>query len=87
MGVPFYGFDFTPPARYIFYKEIIEIDSSYAYRDSVDLTYYNGILTMIRKTELAKKYLGGVMIWEISYDTNNELSLLSAIVQTLHTGD
>ena len=39
---------------------------------------------MVRKTELAKKQLGGVMIWEISYDVNNELSLLRAIDQTLN---
>ncbi len=87
LGVPFYGFDFTPPARYISYKEIIELDPSYAYRDSVDLIYYNGIPTIVRKTELAKKQLGGVMIWEISYDANNDLSLLRAIVQTLNAGD
>jgi len=83
LGVPFYGFDFTPPARYISYKDIIEQDPSNAYTDSLDLTYYNGIPTIVRKTELAKNELGGVMIWEISYDANNELSLLRAIIQTL----
>lgn len=87
LGVPFYGYDFTPPARYISYKELIEKDPSNAYRDSLDLTYYNGIPTIVRKTELAKKELGGVMIWEISYDTNNELSLLRAIDQTLNAED
>ena len=87
LGVPFYGFDFTPPARYISYKKLIEKDPSNAYRDSLDLTYYNGIPTMVRKTELAKKKLGGVMIWEISHDVNNELSLLRAIDQTLNAGE
>lgn len=87
LGLPFYGFDFTPPARYISYKELIEKDPSNAYRDSVDLTYYNGIPTMVRKTELAKNKLGGVMIWEISYDVNKELSLLRAIDQTLNAGE
>jgi len=87
LGLPFYGFDFTPKARYISYKEIIEKDPSNAYRDSLDLTYYNGIQTIVRKTELAKKELGGVMIWEISLDVNSELSLLRAIDQTLEAGD
>jgi len=87
LGVPFYGFDFAPPARYISYWEIIEKDPSNAYRDSLDLTYYNGIHTIVRKTELAKKELGGVMIWELSHDAKNKLSLLSAIDQTLQAGE
>ncbi len=87
LGVPFYGFDFTPPARYIDYREIIKDDISLAYRDSIDMKYYNGIPMIVRKTELAKKSLGGVMIWEISSDTVSELSLLRAIDQTRKAGD
>jgi GH18 family chitinase len=87
LGVPFYGFDFTPPARYIDYREIIKDDISLAYRDSVDMKYYNGIPMIVRKTELAKKTLGGVMIWEISSDTVGDLSLLRAIDQTRQAGD
>ncbi len=87
LGVPFYGFDFTPPARYINYSEIIEKDTSLAYRDSVDMKYYNGIPMIVRKTELAKNTLGGVMIWEISSDAQGDLSLLRAIDQTLKAGD
>jgi GH18 family chitinase len=42
--------------------------------------FYNGILTIEEKTRLAKKRgLSGVMIWEISSDTNDEWSLLKAI--------
>lgn len=60
----------------------------YAYQDSVDLRHYNGIPMIARKTNLAKKNLGGVMIWEISYDTlNSDLSLLRAIDQTIQAGD
>ena len=87
LGVPFYGFDFTPPARYIDYREIIKNDISLAYRDSVDLKYYNGIPMIVRKTALAKKLLGGVMIWEISSDSVGDLSLLRAIDQTRKAGD
>ena len=37
---------------------------------------------------MAKKQLGGVMIWEISYDTlKGDLSLLRAMDQTLQIGD
>jgi len=87
LGVPFYGFDFTPPARYIDYREIIETDTSLAYRDSVGMKYYNGIPMIVRKTELAKNTLGGVMIWEISSDARGDLSLLRAMDQTLKAGE
>lgn len=87
LGVPFYGFDFTPPARYSSFKEIIREDPSLAYQDSVGLRYYNGIPTIVRKTEMAKRNLGGVMIWEISYDTIGEMSLLRAMYQTIIAGD
>ena len=88
LGVPFYGFDFTPPARYISYREIISENVMYAYQDSVDLKHYNGIPMIVRKTSMAKKDLGGVMIWEISYDTlNSDLSLMRAMDQTIQAGD
>ena len=88
LGVPFYGFDFTPPARYISYAEIIRENKGYAYHDSVGTRYYyNGIPTMVKKTELAKKTLGGVMIWEIAYDTTGDLSLMKALYQTLEAGN
>jgi len=87
LGVPFYGFDFTPPARYINYSEIIEKDHSLAYVDSSGMRYYNGIPMIVRKTELAKRTLGGVMIWEISSDAKGDLSLLRAMDQTIKAGD
>ena len=87
LGVPFYGFDFTPPARYIDYKEIIAGNPSLAYQDSTGMRYYNGIPMIVRKTELAKKTLGGVMIWELASDTHGDLSLLRALDQTIKAGD
>ncbi len=87
LGVPFYGFDFTPPARYIDYSEIIEKDNSLAYVDSTGMRYYNGIPMIAKKTGLAMKTLGGVMIWEISCDTQGDLSLLRALDQTIKAGN
>ena len=87
LGVPFYGFDFTPPARYIDYSEIIANDISLAYVDSSGMRYYNGIPMIVRKTAHAKKTLGGVMIWEIPCDAKGDLSLLRAMDQTLKAGD
>ena len=87
LGVPFYGFDFTPPARYIDYSEIIKDIPALAYQDSAGLRYYNGIPTIVKKTELAKKTLGGIMIWELGCDTKGDLSLLRALDQTLKAGN
>ena len=88
LGLPFYGFDFTPPARYIDFSEIISSDITNAYRDSVGMRYYNGIPMISKKAVLAKKSsLGGVMIWELACDTHGDLSLLRAIDQTLKAGD
>ncbi len=88
LGLPFYGFDFTPPARYINYKEIIKDDVELAYQDSTGMRFYNGIPMISRKTQLAKDMLGGVMIWEISCDTlQNDLSLMRAMDQTIKAGD
>ena len=88
LGLPFYGFDFTPPARYIDFSEIIASDPANAYRDSTGMRYFNGIPTIVQKAELAKKSaLGGVMIWELACDTHGDLSLLRALDQTLKAGE
>jgi GH18 family chitinase len=87
LGVPFYGFDFTPPARYIDYREIVAGNPALAYQDAVGMRYYNGIPTIVKKTELAKQKLGGVMIWEIASDTAGDLSLLRALDQTIKAGN
>ena len=88
LGLPFYGFDFTPPARYIDFSEIIMSDLANAYRDSTGMRYYNGIPMISQKTVLAKKSsLGGVMIWELACDTHGDLSLLRALDQTLKAGN
>jgi chitinase len=87
LGVPFYGFDFTPPARYIDYSEIIKNNVANAFIDSTGMRYYNGIPMIVRKTSLARKTLGGVMIWELACDTKGDLSLLRALDQTLKAGD
>jgi chitinase len=87
LGVPFYGFDFTRPARYIDYSEIVAGNPALAYQDSVGRRYYNGIPTIVQKTELAKQKLGGVMIWEIASDTAGDLSLLRAVDQTIKAGN
>jgi hypothetical protein len=49
--------------------------------------YYNGIPTIVAKTELAKAETSGVMIWELGQDASGpfaNLSLLRAIDEALH---
>jgi hypothetical protein len=51
------------------------------------MRFYNGIPTIVKKTQLAKLKLGGVMIWEIASDTTGDLSLLRALDQTIKAGN
>ena len=82
LGVPFYGHDFEKIGS-VSYADLIERDTAYANLDQIGEIYYNGIPTMIKKTELALNSYGGIMIWELAQDTEGELSLLRAIKQTI----
>lgn len=77
LGLPFYG----KPRRenLSHYKDLVAAGADHM-QDEFDSVYYNGIATIKQKTELAlKEGLAGVMIWEISQDTQDERSLLKAI--------
>ncbi len=74
LGVPFYGKD-----PYTAYKTLVANDPSAANKDQVGNVYYNGIPTMVQKTKLAADSGGGIMIWELSQDTRDATSLLTAI--------
>ncbi|MGC1240320.1 MAG: glycosyl hydrolase family 18 protein [Chryseosolibacter sp.] len=77
LGLPFYGKPRKEKLSH--YKDIVAAGGD-PMKDEFDSVYYNGIATIKRKTELAKKEgLAGVMIWEIAQDTNDERSLLRAI--------
>jgi chitinase len=84
LGVPFYGR--MPPVKY---KDLIAANPEAAGTDAQGTVYYNGQPTMRRKTEVAWRKGGGIMFWEISQDTSDGTSLLSAIhdqVQELRAG-
>lgn len=87
LGMPFYGWEFSKPARSNTYRKIVKGDVGNAYVDELDSLYYNGIPTIVRKTRLAMEKLNGVMFWEITHDTVHDLSLLRAVEQTLNAGD
>ena len=87
LGMPFYGWNFSKPARSKTYRNIVKDNPNDAYLDQVDSLYFNGIPTIVKKTQLAKEKLNGVMFWEISQDTLDEMSLLRAVDQTIKAGD
>lgn len=82
LGVPFYE---RPNGAS--YAEIVANNSENAYKDSTVMNgatvYYNGINTMKDKMTWACKNAGGIMIWEITQDSDDEqLSLLNTIYET-----
>lgn len=78
LGLPFYskkGMGNYGPD----YKSLLK-DGASPYDDYWMGAFYNGIHTIELKTKLAKERgCGGVMIWEIACDTNDDFSLLQAI--------
>ncbi|MGG7177883.1 glycosyl hydrolase family 18 protein [Clostridium paraputrificum] len=81
LGVPFYA-----RPSWDDYKNIVARDPQAPYKDQSGNDYYNGIDTIKRKANLAKEKVGGIMIWEISEDTMDNTSLLSAIYSVLGNG-
>jgi chitinase len=78
LGLPFYAkkghgqFGFS-------YKKLLESGAS-SLDDYWNGHYYNGKITIANKTQLAKNLnLAGVMVWEMSHDTNDENSLFKVI--------
>jgi GH18 family chitinase len=80
LGLPFYG---KPRGKLTQYKDLVNAGAD-PYGDTYDSVYYNGINTIKKKTQFAQKEnLAGVMIWEISHDTNDDYSLLKAINEAI----
>lgn len=80
LGLPFYakkGF-----GNYGFsYKKLLAEGAS-PFDDYWNEHYYNGTFTIANKTKYAMdKKLGGVMVWEMSCDTNDEFSLFKKIYE------
>lgn len=85
LGLPLYGWDFSTPGavRSVNYGDIVAANPAYAHTDQVGKLYYNGIKTVVAKTELAKREAGGVMLWELGKDAHNEYSLLRTAYHTM----
>lgn len=76
LGVPFYGRPSWKP-----YNQIVAEDSTAPTKDNVGDVYYNGIDTIKRKTTLARNSCSGLMVWEITQDTLDKTSLITAAAE------
>ena len=79
LGVPFYS-----RPGWAGYEDILAADPDAWSKDHALVNgadaFYNGISTMEKKAVYARENLGGIMIWELTQDTDNsDKSLLSAI--------
>lgn len=91
LGVPFYGYGFGPELtsepKSMNFSEIAEIYKGSESLDELSIEdgytmYYNGILTIRKKTQLAMGKAGGVMIWQLDGDAKGSKSLLKTICDT-----
>lgn len=80
LGLPFYGLHATEDA--LTYSDLL-IAGADPYADNYNGYGYNGITTVKKKTDMAFDRAGGIMIWQIEGDGDNESSLLSAIYSQL----
>lgn len=82
LGMPLYA-----RPTFMQYRHLVEKNKSFAYTDYAEIdgnaSHYNGIPTLCKKTVLAAKKAGGVMLFDVNEDTNNETSLVSMIDETI----
>jgi chitinase len=78
LGLPFYGRNPEVP-----YRDLALREKDGHLKDRIGEVFYNGIPTIMKKTGLAMDKAGGVMIWEVTQDTFDSTSLLSAIHATV----
>lgn len=93
LGVPFYGYGFgAGKTNTLSYQQVLQKYPTMFDKDHFTETngyefYFNGIPTIQNKTTLAMQSAGGIMIWELMYDTNDDKSLLTAIDKTANPGN
>ena len=87
MGIPFYAHVKDSSVAGVTYAKLVQADPAAAQVDEFEyygLTeVYNGIPTVQTKTRLAMQKASGVMFWALDHDAPGELSLVSAIYQTV----
>lgn len=78
LGMPLYA-----RPTYMQYRHLVEKDKSFAYNDYAVIdgvtSYYNGLPTLCKKTILAAYKAGGVMLFDVNEDSNDNTSIVSMI--------
>lgn len=78
MGIPLYA---KPSWKQ--YRHLVAENPEYAYVDYAPTapleSYYNGMNTIRKKTLIAMERAGGVMLFDVNEDTNDETSIVSMI--------
>ncbi|MDQ0971027.1 chitinase [Neobacillus niacini] len=88
LGVPFYAQPEDPAIKQVSYAAIVNQDPANAANDTVSMNgtiyHYNGVETIIKKTNLALDHgFGGMMLWEAGHDSKGDNSLTTAIYDEL----
>lgn len=86
LGMPLYA-----KPSWLQYRHLVAQNPEYAYLDYANTSplesYYNGINTLREKTIIALKRAGGVMLFDVNEDTNDETSIVSMIDNLLARTD
>lgn len=91
LGLPFYGYGFGQynsdyslrDIAAAFGSEVLQQDVVGNLCSQCSYITYNGMPTLLAKTDLARLHGSGVMIWELSHDLKGDASLLAVIKQQL----
>lgn len=82
LGMPLYA-----RPTFMQYRHLVEKDKSFAYNDYAVIdgvtSHYNGLPTLCKKTILAAYKAGGVMLFDVNEDTNDNTSIVSMIDYTI----
>ncbi len=82
LGMPLYA-----RPTFMQYRHLAENNKELAYSDYAIIdgkeSHYNGLPTLCKKTVLAAKKAGGVMLFDVNEDTNDETSVVSMIDDTV----
>lgn len=82
LGMPLYA-----RPTFMQYRHLAEKDKSFAYNDYAVIdgvtSHYNGLPTLCKKTILAAYKAGGVMLFDVNEDTNDNTSIVSMIDYTI----
>ncbi|MEH7335737.1 glycoside hydrolase family 18 protein [Neobacillus drentensis] len=84
LGVPLYAQPVDPKIKQVSYSAIVNQNPANAANDTVKMNgttyYYNGDVTMKKKTKLALDHgFGGMMLWEAGLDAQGPKSLTGSI--------